>query len=161
MPRLRVYRAHRRRGCKLASSADTDYFTYSPQDRPIPCFYYPFYVSAGVWGHLKAFATLNCLGILCYMPDLSHTDVGVHAAQLVSLRRHLISELMKWVHKINSYHADLTFDNVLTAFIVASIGPTEEGVHSQLRYWLSFIKYAVKKSNICVESSELIQEDRE
>lgn len=83
------------------------------------------------------------------------------AAQLNSLRRQLLSQLMNQAHHITHAEAELTFDKTLTAFIVTAIGPTEETIHSNLLYWLSFFKYAVKKLNLCSEPPGLTVDDRE
>jgi hypothetical protein len=83
------------------------------------------------------------------------------AAGLIGIRRNLLSELMKRFHKIILPESRLSLDDGITAFIVTSIGPSEEAIHSNLPCYLAFLKYVVRRLNLNSEVSGLSEETKE
>lgn len=97
------------------------------------------------------------------MPGPCHgfAPLGLSSARFIGLRRHLLSELMNRIEYITNPNAEPTFDSALTTLVVVTIGPTEEAIHSNLPYWLSFFKHVVKKLNLCYEPQDLTRDERE
>jgi hypothetical protein len=89
------------------------------------------------------------------------TALGLGSVQFVGMQRYLLSELMQRMRIVTSYDFDLSMDHLIATFIVLSIGPTEETIHSRLPFWLSFIKSSVKKLDLCDESLKFSREEKE
>lgn len=87
--------------------------------------------------------------------------LGTSAGGFIGIRRSLLSELMKGFHKITLPDLPLSFDDGITSFIITSIGPSEEAIHSNLPYYVAFLKYIVKKLNLNIEIPELPEEEKE
>jgi xylanolytic transcriptional activator XlnR len=84
-----------------------------------------------------------------------------NAAGFVGIRRILLSKLVKRFHKIILPESQLSLDDGITAFLITSIGPSEEAIHSNLPYYLAFLKYVIKRLNLNMDTPELSEETRE
>lgn len=83
------------------------------------------------------------------------------AGGVIGVRRNLLSELIKRFRKIVLHESHLSLDDGITAFLITSIGPNEEAIHSNLPYYLAFLKYVVKRLNLNIEAPELSEEEKE
>lgn len=90
------------------------------------------------------------------------TDLlGTNATGLVDIRRSLLSQLMNKFRKITLPNTPLSFDDGITSCIVTSVGPSEEAIHSNLPYYLAFLKYAVRKLCLNIEIRKLSEDEKE
>jgi hypothetical protein len=87
--------------------------------------------------------------------------LGTNAAELVDIRRSLLSQLMDKFRKITFPDTPLSFDDGITSCIVTSVGPSEEAIHSDLPYYLAFFKYAVGKLSLNVDIPGLSEDEKE
>jgi hypothetical protein len=83
------------------------------------------------------------------------------AAGFIGIRRSLLSKLMTRFHQIILPESRLSIDDGITACLITSIGPSEEAIHSNLPYYVAFLKYVVKRLNLNIEATGLSEEAKE
>jgi hypothetical protein len=64
-------------------------------------------------------------------------------------------------HEIILPESQLSLDNGITACLITSIGTSEEVIHSDLPYYVAFLKYMVKRQNLNKEATGLSEEAKE
>lgn len=86
---------------------------------------------------------------------------GYSISDLESLRRMLFSETLRLLQERLSHVGHETVDEAITVYIVTSICPSENAVHANGPYWLSQLKYLVKKLDLGTEDPTLDEEQNE
>jgi hypothetical protein len=97
------------------------------------------------------------------MPNADHSAIlpGWSNGEIVVIRRRLLSEVINRFHQISLPDSEPSFDDAITSFMVTSIAPSENDVHSNLPYGLAFLKYLVKKLDLHREAPGLSDEEKE
>jgi len=91
----------------------------------------------------------------------SSTYLGMSHGQCIALRRGFLSKTMKLLQPVLLGDIEPTIDDAMTAFMLTSIGPSEDETESYLSQWLAFLKLTVKRLVLNVEPSDLNEEENE
>lgn len=102
-------------------------------------------------------------GVACYMPKAGATAIlpDISHADFISLRRGLLSRTLKLLEPLMLGDVQPSFDDGLTAFMLTSIGPSENDTESRLSHWLSFLSLTIRTLGINAETEGIDEEEKE
>jgi hypothetical protein len=87
--------------------------------------------------------------------------VDAGKGRLVAIRRALLSQTLKLLEPIMIGGTEPVFDDALTAFMLITIGASENDMHPKLLHWLNLLNYWLRKLNLCAEREGLGEEEKE
>lgn len=82
-------------------------------------------------------------------------------SQLIALRRGLLAKTIKLLPPILITEVEPSFDDAITSFMLASIGPSEDVTDLHMQEWLTMLKLYVTKLALNVEFEGDDEEEKE
>lgn len=81
--------------------------------------------------------------------------------EIVRLRHQLLAELVRIFRPDSLSHKEPSLDDGITAFMLTMIGPSDQSIHSNVPFWVSYLKYTVQKLRLNIETESMDREEKE
>ena len=87
--------------------------------------------------------------------------IGISHGELVTLRRGFLSRTMELLEPVMLGRIRPSFDDAVTAFVLTTIGASEDSKDTHQLHWLSFLFLTVRKLELDTEDESLDEEEKE
>jgi hypothetical protein len=86
---------------------------------------------------------------------------ALQAAELVAMRRNLLSLAVQQLEPVFLGNTEAIFDHAVAAFLLVSIGTSDDETHKSLPRWLHMLKFMVLNLSLSEEVVDLDEETKE